>query len=48
VFACLAGLGVRDALRRHDKELDRQEIKQGMKDAWLWNNRVAAKIPASH
>ena len=38
VFACLAGLGIREAMRRHDEELDRQEIKQAMKDAWLRND----------
>ncbi len=38
VFACLAGFGIREALRRHDEELDRQQIKQALKDAWLRND----------
>jgi hypothetical protein len=38
VFACVVGLGIREAVRRHDEELDRQQIKQAMKDAWLRND----------
>jgi hypothetical protein len=38
VFACVIGFGIREAVRRHDEDLDRQQIKRAMKDAWLRND----------
>jgi hypothetical protein len=38
VIGCIAGLGIREVLRRHEEELDRQEIKQAMKEAWQRND----------
>jgi hypothetical protein len=33
------GLGVREVLRRREDELDRQQTKQALQDAWLRNDR---------
>ena len=34
------GLGVREVLRRRDEELDRQQTKQALQEAWLRNDRM--------
>jgi hypothetical protein len=38
VVAVIAGLGIREAIRRHDEELDRHQIKEAMKEAWQRND----------
>ena len=37
------GLGVREVLRRHEEELDRQQTKQALQDAWLRNDKVPTR-----
>ena len=37
------GLGVREALRRREDELDRQQTKQALQDAWLRNDKVPTR-----
>ena len=34
----LAGLGIREAMRRHQDQADRQQVKEAIKDAWLRND----------
>ena len=41
IIGVLAGLGIREALWRHEAELDRQQAKEAIKDAWLRNDRGA-------
>jgi hypothetical protein len=39
VIGTFAGLAIREALRRQEEELDRQQTKQALQDAWLRNDR---------
>ena len=39
VVGTLAGLGIREILRRQDDEIDRAEIDKALKDAWLRNDQ---------
>jgi hypothetical protein len=39
----LAGLGIRELLRRQEDELDRQQTQQALKDAWLRNDREKSR-----
>jgi hypothetical protein len=45
VIGAVLGLGVREALRRRDEELDRQQIKEAMRDAWMRNDSGRGKEP---
>ena len=34
----LAGLGIREALRRNQEQVDRQQIQEARQEAWLRND----------
>ena len=34
----LAGLGIREALRRNQEQIDRQQIQEARQEAWLRND----------